>query len=287
MIKVRIDRGSGFCPGVIRAIDTAEKILSDGRELYSLGAIVHNGEELGRLSRKGLRTVGLGEIDSLPEGSEVLIRAHGEPPATYEILRARSLKVTDCTCPVVLRLQKQIKEAAARAQVVIFGKIGHPEVLGLVGQTDGRAVVVENEGQLRDAVTDGRIRIGDPLELFSQTTKSPLEYKALCADLQELAGPQLTVHESICAKVSSRHGELERFAREHDVVVFVAGSESSNGKVLCEWCRSVNPRTYHVSSPAELRPDWFDGATSAGVCGATSTPRWLLEEVAASIENLQ
>ena len=285
-MTVEIDPDSGFCAGVIRAISTAEKLLDKGARLYSLGAIVHNEEELRRLGAKGLGTVGLEDLESLPPSASVIIRAHGEPPATYSRLESLGLAVTDCTCPVVLRLQKQVREASGRAQVVIFGKIGHPEVLGLVGQTDGRALVVENAAQLQDAVAQGRLKPGEPIELFSQTTKSPEEYAILTQALTELARDGLTVHRTICAQVASRHRKLAAFAREHDVIVFVSGESSSNGKVLWQWCRNINPRTHLVGSASDLQAGWFAGAASAGVCGATSTPRWLLEEVAGAIENL-
>ena len=287
MIKVGIDPDSGFCPGVIRAIGTAERFLSQkGGTLYSLGSIVHNEEELSRLEARGLVTVDKALAGSLPGGSTVIIRAHGEPPSTYRELDAAGVKVIDCTCPVVLRLQKQIREAAERGSVVIFGKIGHPEVLGLVGQTSGRAVVVENMEGLRKSLGDGLIPCDGPVELFSQTTKDPLEYSRVAAALRDFAGERLTVHKSICSQVSSRHRKLAAFAGNHDVVIFVAGRASSNGKVLFDLCRSVNERSHLVGSASELRQEWFAGAASAGVCGATSTPRWLLEEVAAAIENL-
>ena len=288
MIQVETDPHSGFCGGVIRAISTAEDFLSkaDGR-LWSLGAIVHNEEELARLGRKGLGTVDHDGLCRLGASDAVLIRAHGEPPQTYGRLESAGLRVIDCTCPVVLKLQRQIKEAAERGQVVIFGKIGHPEVLGLVGQTGGRALVVENPEQLREAVSTGTLRADAPLELFSQTTMSPEGYGELAAELRRLAGPGVTVHESICAQVASRHRELAEFARTHDVIVFVSGSSSSNGKVLFDWCRSINPRSWHISAPGELQAEWFSGAATAGVCGATSTPKWLLEQVAEAIANLQ
>lgn len=288
MIKVSIDPHSGFCGGVIRAISTAEDFIASGKgHLWSLGAIVHNEEELSRLERKGLGTIDHGGLSQLGAGDTVLVRAHGEPPHTYEQLAASGLNVIDCTCPVVLKLQRQIKEASERAQVVIFGKIGHPEVLGLVGQTEGRAVVVETIAQLIGSCSNGALRTNEAVELFSQTTMSPEGYQALAAKLQELMEAPLQVHNSICAQVASRHKELAEFARTHDVIVFVSGSSSSNGKVLFDWCRSINPRSFHICSPAELQADWFDGAASAGVCGATSTPKWLLEETAGAIENLQ
>jgi len=287
MTKVETDPHSGFCGGVIRAIGTAERYLSSGGTLYSLGAIVHNEEELGRLASKGLRTVNREQAGNLPAGSTVLIRAHGEPPSTYENLKAAGVSVIDCTCPVVLRLQKQIREAAERSAVVIFGKIGHPEVLGLVGQTGGKATVVENLEGLRRSLAEGLIPSTGSLELFSQTTKSPEEYALIAEELGAWAGERLQVHNTICAQVSSRHRELTEFARGHDVIIFVAGQESSNGKVLFQLCRSVNPRTYHIGSASQLQAVWFEGAESAGVCGATSTPRWLLDQVARAIENLQ
>ena len=288
MIRVGIDQHSGFCGGVIRAITTAEDFLSKGNgRLWSLGAIVHNEEELARLGRQGLRTIDHDGLSSLGDGDTVLIRAHGEPPQTYGRLQQLGLGSIDCTCPVVLKLQKQIKEAAARAQVVIFGKIGHPEVLGLVGQTDGRALVVETPEQLHKALADGVLHADRPVELFSQTTMSPEGYEALTEELRGLMTGPLEVHNSICAQVASRHRELAEFARTHDVIIFVSGVSSSNGKVLFEWCRNINPLSWHISAPGELKAEWFAGAASAGVCGATSTPKWLLEEVAAAIKDLQ
>ena len=287
MIKVGIDPHSGFCGGVIRAIGTAEGFLSGhGGALYSLGAIVHNEEELARLAALGLIAIDKKDIGALAPGSTVLIRAHGEPPSTYEALRQAGVEIIDCTCPVVLRLQKQIRQASERSQVIIFGKIGHPEVLGLVGQTGGGALVVENVAGLQEAIAGGRIAAEGSIELFSQTTKSPEEFEEVASALEAYAGGRLTVHGTICAQVSGRHRQLADFARSNDVVIFVSGSSSSNGKVLYEWCRSINPRTWHIGSASELKAEWFNGAATAGVCGATSTPRWLLEQVAAAIENL-
>lgn len=287
MIRVETDAHSGFCGGVIRAISTAEKFLSTGSGmLWSLGAIVHNEAELARLAGEGLGLVEHDGLEGLSEGDTVLIRAHGEPPQTYETLAAKGLKVIDCTCPVVLKLQARIREASLRSQVLIFGKVGHPEVLGLVGQTGGRALVVESPEQLEALVGSGRIDTAAPVELFSQTTMSPEAYGALEARLRELVSGPLTVHNSICAQVASRHRELAAFASSHDVIIFVSGRSSSNGKVLYQWCRAVNPRSHHIGSPEELRPEWFEGAASAGVCGATSTPRWLLEQVASAISRL-
>lgn len=288
MIKVGIDPHSGFCGGVIRAISTAEDFLSKSNgKLWSLGAIVHNEEELSRLGSKGLGITDHEGLKLLGPNDTVLIRAHGEPPQTYNSLSAAGLSIIDCTCPVVLKLQKEVKAAAGRSQVVIFGKIGHPEVLGLVGQTDGRAVVVETAGQLHEICRNGAVCTNEAVELFSQTTMSPEDYEAVATELQRIMDAPLTVHRSICAQVASRHRDLSEFARANDVVVFVAGASSSNGKVLFEWCRSINPRSFRICSASELKAEWFLGADSAGVCGATSTPKWLLEDVALAIANLQ
>ena len=288
MLKVEIDPGSGFCGGVIRAITRAEDFLSLGGRLYSLGAIVHNDAELGRLQKQGLVTASC--LREIPEGETVLIRAHGEPPSTYESARKRQLTVIDCSCPVVLQLQRSIREAYARlhrdgahGQVIIFGRVGHAEVLGLLGQVGGDALVVENPQMLEEAM--GKLDFSQPMEIFSQTTKSPLEYREICERLLA-CGARLTVHNTICAQVASRHEKLASFARTHDVIIFVAGKSSSNGKVLSDLCRSVNPRTYLINSPAEIDAGWFLDGQSVGVCGATSTPKWLLEEVADAVRRL-
>lgn len=290
MLKVEIDPGSGFCGGVIRAITRAEEFLSGGGSLYSLGAIVHNEAELDRLQSKGLRTID--SLDEVPVGETVLIRAHGEPPATYLTAAERFLKVIDCTCPVVLQLQRRIREAYIRlhseginGQVIIFGRVGHAEVLGLLGQVDGDALVVENAKMLTEALAQGKLDLSQPMEIFSQTTKSPLEYTAICNMLRD-RGANLTVHNTICAQVASRHQQLAAFARSHDVILFVSGRTSSNGKVLSDLCRSENPRTFLVGVASEIMPEWFKGASSVGICGATSTPKWLLEEVAEAVKRL-
>lgn len=289
-IQVEIDARAGFCGGVIRAVAKAEEILDTGGELYSLGEIVHNEAELARLHAKGLQTLKPEELKGYA-GKTALIRAHGEPPETYSRAGELGVRLVDCTCPVVLRLQKSIQEAYARmkqvgGQVIIFGKIGHPEVLGLLGQVGGDAVVIENERMLQEALTSGRIHTDRPLEIFSQTTKSPDEYSAICSELRRFAGAGLQIHDTICSQVASRHSELADFAKKHEAVVFVAGASSSNGKVLFDLCKNVNPRTHLISTPGGLLPDWFRDGDSVGVCGATSTPRWLLEEVAAAIRTL-
>ena len=290
-VRVEIDPHSGFCGGVIRAIAAAEDFLDGNGELYSLGAIVHNEEELSRLGRKGLITVGKDFLRQDGRGKTLLIRAHGEPPQVYERVKELGFKLIDCTCPVVLGLQKKIREAYERlraggGQIVIFGKIGHPEVLGLVGQVDGWVTVVETPEQLRERLEDGTLRTDRDIELFSQTTMSPEGYRQVREVLSGAmaAGASLSVHDTICRQVASRHRELSEFARAHDVVVFVSGKESSNGKVLCELCSRANIRTWHIGSADALRREWFRPEDRVGVCGATSTPKWLLEEVAQAIK---
>lgn len=279
MLSVEIDSNSGFCGGVIRAISTAEKYLDSNDCLYSLGAIVHNEEELARLGGKGLRHVE--SIKDIPAGEPVLVRAHGVPPEVYSQAEERGILVIDCTCPVVLRIQRSIREAAGR--VLIFGKHGHPEVLGLVGQTPG-AVVFQNMDQLEEILS--RIAPDEPVDVFSQTTMSPVEYQQACRLISERV-PAAVIHKTICSQVASRHSQLESFAANHDVVVFVSGKTSSNGKVLCDLCRSVNPRTYHISTVEEIDHSWFAGVSSVGVCGATSTPKWLLDKVARAVEETE
>ncbi|MBQ9195380.1 MAG: 4-hydroxy-3-methylbut-2-enyl diphosphate reductase [Bacteroidales bacterium] len=289
MLKVEIDPGSGFCGGVIRAITRAESYLSGEDRLYSLGDIVHNEAELFRLQQKGLVTAA--SLEEVPQGGTVLIRAHGEPPATYQEAISRKITLIDCSCPVVLRLQKSIREAYARlhseglhGQVIIFGRVGHAEVLGLVGQVGGDALVVENAKMLEDMIDS--LDFSQPMEIFSQTTKSPTEYEEIC-NLLFFRGARLVVHNTICAQVASRHEKLAAFASSHDVILFVSGKSSSNGKVLSDLCRSANSRTHLVGSAAELDPSWFREGESVGVCGATSTPKWLLEQVADAVSALK
>ncbi len=289
MIRVEIDPHSGFCGGVIRAIGTAEEyLLEHGAPLYSLGEIVHNEEELSRLQGLGLVTIG--SLDGTKPGERVLIRAHGVPPEVYSEAAERGLELIDCSCPVVLKLQKEIKQAYSRGgRILLFGKTGHPEVLGLVGQVGRDVLVFQDMERLRSLADGARIDFSRDIELFSQTTMSPSEYSLAGEYLSRRmsGGAKITIHRSICAQVASRHRRLSQFAANHDVIVFVAGKMSSNGKVLFELCRSVNPRCYQINSASELLPEWFAGSASAGVCGATSTPKWLLEEVARRIENLQ
>ena len=296
MITVDIDKNSGFCAGVIRAIGKAEEFLKENNtRLYSLGAIVHNDSELERLMNQGLVTIDKDDLDEMVDakGEVLLIRAHGEPPQTYEQAEALGFQIIDCTCPVVLKLQQRIREAygkhleAGEGQIVIFGKPGHAEVLGLVGQTDGSAVVVENLLMLEKAVDDGLIRLDVATDIFSQTTKSPAEYSMLCNRFGEMLGEgRLTIHDTVCSQVATRHERLSKFAMEHDIIIFVAGKASSNGKVLCDLCKSLNIRTYHIDSVSEVKREWFRADDRVGICGATSTPKWLLEEVAGIVLDL-
>ncbi len=314
MITVDIDKNSGFCAGVIRAIGKAEEFLKEGKDsseegkrLYSLGAIVHNDAELERLLKQGLVTIDKEDFEEMvaADGEVLLIRAHGEPPQTYERAHQLGFEVIDCTCPVVLKLQQRIKEAYLRhkeegkGQIIIFGKIGHAEVLGLIGQTEGTAVVVENLMMMNEAIGNGSVRLDVPTEVFSQTTKSPSEYRRLCSRLEEEMAKYnelsverfkgrglLNVHNTICSQVETRHERLSKFALEHDIIIFVAGKASSNGKVLCDLCKSLNIRTYHIDSPSEIKREWFRADDKVGVCGATSTPKWLLEQTAEQILEL-
>lgn len=299
MLTVDIDSNSGFCAGVIRAIGKAEEFLENnagsGKNLYSLGAIVHNDAELSRLVAKGLVTIDKEDLEEMvnADGESLLIRAHGEPPQTYVQAESLGFSIIDCTCPVVLKLQQRIKEAYVRqqekgeGQIIIFGKIGHAEVLGLIGQTDGNAIVVENIPMLDELIKEGAVRLDIPTEVFSQTTKSPAEYTMLCNRLKDACCEGVVnVHETICSQVATRHDRLSKFALEHDVILFVSGKASSNGKVLCDLCKSLNIRTYHIDSDTEIKREWFRADDKVGVCGATSTPKWLLEEVAQHVLDL-
>jgi len=295
-MTVDIDTRSGFCAGVIRAITKAEECLSENQKLYSLGAIVHNDAELRRLEEKGMTVISEEDIESMPDAKEstkhLLIRAHGAPPKTYELLRRKGLIIEDCTCPVVLKLQQNIlrswTQGKGKTQIVIFGKVGHAEVLGLVGQTEGEAIVIENMASLEKKIKEGGINLRMPIEIFSQTTKNPVEYDEVCAKLRSMMkkGAHLKVNNTICLQVANRHAKLAEFAESHDVIVFVAGKASSNGKVLCDLCLQHNPKTWHIESEEDIRNEWFNGAKSVGVCGATSTPKWLLERVAQKILKL-
>lgn len=293
---VEVDKNSGFCPGVIRAVEIAKDRLeeNEGRKIFSLGALVHNESVLGKLESKGLVAIDIDDLDEMQgvEDAQLVIRAHGEPPETYRKAEALGFEVVDCTCPVVLRLQNRIREAylrmkeAGSGQILIFGKVGHAEVLGLVGQTDGEAVVIESMLMLESMLDDGTISCDVPTEIFSQTTKSPQEYAKVCERLSQVLGGNLKVNDTICRQVSTRHDKLSQFAMSHSVVIFVSGKSSSNGRVLCDFCKSVNIRTYNISSTADINEAWFREDDNVGVCGAASTPKELLEEIAEGIREI-
>ena len=281
---VEIDDKSGFCFGVVRAISEAERALSAGGEVCSLGDIVHNRMEVQRLEALGLRTISHSDIESL-QGCRMLIRAHGEPPATYALARHCGIEIIDATCPVVAALQKRVKAAYEKMNevggtVVILGKRGHAEVVGLTGQVDEQAVVIEREADLES------IDFSRPIYFLSQTTQSVTLFEALCDKMRSRLADEslLTIDDTICRRVSSREGHLREFARRFDVVIFVCGRKSSNGKVLFEICREENPHAYNIEEESELQAEWFAGAESVGVCGATSTPEWLMRKAAAAIE---
>lgn len=280
---IEIDSNSGFCFGVVTAIRKAEEELERSGRLYCLGDIVHNAAEVERLRRKGLVTITHDDLERLHD-VKVLLRAHGEPPATYEIARRNNIEIIDATCPVVLQLQRRIKSDAGSSGplILIYGKPGHAEVNGLVGQTDGRAIVIRDMADL-DAVDLSR-----DIRLYSQTTKSLDGFREIVAEIERrklTLGGGFQWFDTICRQVANRMDKMREFAAAHDVVIFVSGTKSSNGKVLFSECRSVNPRSYMVAGPAELRDEWTAGARNVGICGATSTPAWLMKEVADALRD--
>ena len=291
-MNITIDSQSGFCFGVVYAIQMAEDELDQTGHLYCLGDIVHNGEEVDRLRAKGLEIIDHKRLKSLHDCT-VLIRAHGEPPSTYELAIRNNIKLIDASCPVVLKLQQRVKtsfgdDGEGEKQIVIYGQKGHAEVNGLVGQTAGKAIVVFDEADL-DAIDYDR-----PVHFFTQTTKSTAGFEHMMQAIQErilkhkgtLEEGDFVTNDTLCRQVSNREPQLKRFATQHDVIVFVSGKKSSNGKALYSVCKSVNPSSHFVSHPAELDPSWFDGVNSVGIAGATSTPMWLMEKVSDSIRNL-
>ena len=276
MIQIEIDSGSGFCFGVTTAISKAEEELSRSDTLYCLGDIVHNGMEVERLHLQGLQTIDHSQLSQLHD-VKVLLRAHGEPPATYATAERNHIEIIDATCPVVLQLQRRIKrqyDDNPQAQIVIFGKNGHAEVLGLVGQTDGNAIVVEN---LDDA---SHLCFDRDIYLYSQTTKSLDEFHALIAYIQAHISPQATFRsfDTICRQVANRMPNIAAFAARHDMILFVSGHKSSNGKVLFNECLRVNANSHHIEQPSEIDLHWLDGVKTIGLCGATSTPKWIMEQ---------
>jgi len=283
MLQIEIDQDSGFCFGVVNAIKNAEKELLQDDELACLGDIVHNSQEVKRLQRKGLTTINHEQLKSL-KGKKVLLRAHGEPPSTYEIAQENNIKIIDATCPVVLQLQKKIKKqyetsCSENAQIVIFGKIGHAEVNGLVGQTEGHAIVIEKKEDIN------RLDFDKEINLFSQTTMSLNDFGDIVEAIESRMKPDVVFRyfDTICRQVANRMPNIKIFATRHDLVLFVAGAKSSNGKVLYEECLQANPNTHLISTPDEIDREWLKGISSVGICGATSTPKWLMEEVAAQL----
>ena len=281
-MKVTIEEQSGFCFGVQRAIELAENLLNQGEKVYCLGEIVHNEIEVDRLKRKGLVFIDHKDLASL-KNSNVLFRAHGEPPETYALARKNNLRIVDGTCPIVHGLQRRISKKALEdpienKQVVIYGKAGHPEVEGLIGHAQNKAIVVREAGDL-EKIPDNKKVI-----LFSQTTMEPKGFQEISEALKSRTGqPSPEIHNTICRHISHREPGLRKFARSHDVIIFVSGKKSSNGKILYDISRSENPNTYFVSDESEIHPEWFENMKSTGVSGATSTPVWLLENIAEKI----
>jgi 4-hydroxy-3-methylbut-2-en-1-yl diphosphate reductase len=282
---VEVDDRSGFCFGVRNAVEIAEEALAKGEKVFSLGQIVHNDIEVERLLDLGLVSIDHKEFNEL-RNCKVLIRAHGEPPETYEIAVKNNITIIEATCPIVKKLQSKIRETWTQTrtkggQVIIYGKSGHAEVVGLLGQTDNEALLIHEPEDL------GNIKFSNEVHLFSQTTMSVKDYNDLAESIinkmKEQGIPDADIHfhknNTICGQVSNRAPRLKAFARRHDAVIFVSGKESSNGKMLFEICKNENPDTWFVSSPEEIKKEWFSGKKSAGVCGATSTPKWLIDKV--------
>ena len=279
MVNIEIDSGSGFCFGVTTAICKAEEELAKGNTLYCLGDIVHNGQECERLKEMGLITINHEEFARLHD-VKVLLRAHGEPPQTYELAKENHIEIIDATCPVVLRLQQRIKQEfdntadSTNKQIVIYGKNGHAEVLGLVGQTRGQAIVIENLSEVN------RLDFSKDIRLYSQTTKSLDEFRQIVAYIKEHISPEASFefYDTICRQVANRMPNIRTFAASHDLILFVCGRKSSNGKILFHECKKVNPNTFLIDQPEEIDHKMLEGAASIGICGATSTPKWLMEE---------
>ena len=283
---IEIDEGSGFCFGVTRAIGKAEEELGNGKILYCLGDIVHNGKECNRLQQLGLETIDHDTYNTLHDAN-VLLRAHGEPPSTYKKAKENNIHIVDATCPVVLHLQERIrKEYTAdtehRKQIVIFGKNGHAEVLGLVGQTEGTAIVIESPEEVE------RLDMNRDICLYSQTTKSLDGFRTIVEYIQNHISPDATFKyaDTICRQVANRMPHIREFASRHDVILFVCGKKSSNGRVLFSQCKEVNPRSYMIDTASEVTPDWLQNCSSVGICGATSTPKWLMEECKVRVQEL-
>ena len=289
-MKVTIDKYSGFCFGVVYAIQMAEDILAKEDHLYCLGDIVHNNKEVDRLKNMGLKIINPDDLKDISD-CKVLIRAHGEPPETYTVALKNNIELLDASCPVVLKLQHQIKEGyedikEIDGQIIIFGKEGHAEVTGLLGQTKNEAIIVTTIDDLE------KIDFSKSIYIYSQTTKSPKAYKAINDVIAERvklsAGENVKyiVHDTLCRQVSGREPQLKQFSKDNEVIVFVSGQKSSNGKMLYQSCKIENDNSYFISDVDEINTDWFNSINSVGICGATSTPRWLMENVQNTIENI-
>lgn len=290
-LKITVDPKSGFCFGVVYAIEMAENILKKDNKLYCLGDIVHNNREVDRLNNLGLEIIDHKRLSELND-CKVLIRAHGEPPSTYEIALKNNIKLLDASCPVVLKLQHQIKEGyetikKINGQVIIYGKEGHAEVTGLVGQTNGEAIIVTTKEDI------SKIDFEKPIYIYSQTTKSPKAFQDIVDEIKKKlialgkdVDLKFVVHDTLCRQVSGREPQLKTFASENDVIVFVSGTKSSNGKMLFLSCKEQNKQSYFVSDTKEIDENWFKNSNSVGICGATSTPRWLMDEVADYIKQI-
>ena len=286
-MNIEIDKKSGFCFGVVKAIAKAEEELAKGEVLYCLGDIVHNGQEVDRLTKMGMITIDHEQLAHLRD-ARVLLRAHGEPPSTYEIAKKNNITLIDASCPVVLKLQSRIKNAYTtpsdtETQIVIYGENGHAEVNGLVGQTDGKAIIIEKESDL------SKLDLSKNIRLFSQTTKSLEGFNHLIQNISDQKGDdeQFEYSDTICRQVSNRIPNITTFAQENEIVIFVSGKKSSNGKVLYEHSKSINPNTFIVSEPSEVLDLNLDLTKKIGICGATSTPMWLMEKVADTLRNLE
>ena len=288
-MEITIDNNSGFCFGVVNAIKNAEAELKKTSQLYCLGDIIHNNAEVIRLAKLGLKTINHQQFINL-KNCKVLIRAHGEPPSTYQIAKENNIELIDASCSVVLKLQSRIKknyeEMTQTGQIVIFGKEGHAEVNGLVGQTNGRAIVVKHLADIE------KIDFTKPVYLFSQTTMDIDEFAVIALEIKlrmqksfKLNEVPLSINDTICRQVANRAPHLREFALQNDVILFVSGKESSNGKALYEVCKTINEKTYFVTESKEINKNWFNSYNSVGICGATSTPRWLMEEIADYVKN--
>ena len=283
---IEIDEGSGFCFGVTRAIGKAEEELGNGKKLYCLGDIVHNGKECSRLQQLGLETIDHNTYNTLHDAN-VLLRAHGEPPSTYKKAQENNIHIIDATCPVVLHLQERIRkeylaDTESKKQIVIFGKNGHAEVLGLVGQTEGTAIVIEKPEEV------SQLDFSRDICLYSQTTKPLDGFRKIVDYIQNHISPEATFKyaDTICRQVANRMPHIREFSSRHDVILFVCGKKSSNGRVLFSQCLDVNPRSYMIDTASEVDPSWLQDCSSVGICGATSTPKWLMEECKVRIQQL-